>query len=252
MTNNKFIKFLTTTAATVVTTKLIDKGYSFYRGNRSAIASDKMSLNPDSKLQGKKIAFLGSSITYGAGSFGDALPEYLATIDGVKSTKADVSGTTLGGTSAKTYTSRLQTDIPTDQDFDLFVCQLSTNDSRFDIPTGEISESTDIEDFDRTTTIGAMEYIIAYAKQNWNCPVAFFTCLRKPDANYEELRRVLYKLQDKWGIHIIDVWKNQQIRLETASNPMYMFDDAHPTRAGYHDIWLPFFEKRLTEIFNID
>ncbi|AVK62100.1 SGNH/GDSL hydrolase family protein [Lactobacillus sp. CBA3605] len=245
---NKATQLLAATATTVAMTKLVGKGVAFYRGNRPAIASTKMTLDPASQLQGERIAFLGSSITYGAGSFGDALPEYLAAHAGVKSTKAAVSGTTLGGDSAKTYTARLQKDLPTDQAFDLFVCQLSTNDTRFNIAPGKISASKALEDFDRTTTIGAMEYIIAYAQQTWNCPVAFFTCLRKPDPAYAHLIKVLYQLQKKWGIQIIDVWNNDRIRIVTASAAIYMVDDAHPTRAGYRDIWLPFFEQRLTEI----
>jgi hypothetical protein len=65
--------------------------------------------------------FLGSSITYGAGSFGDSFPDYLAAKDGVEVVKEAVSGTTLGGSTEGTYTSRLKNNIPMDEDFDLFV-----------------------------------------------------------------------------------------------------------------------------------
>ena len=39
---------------------------------------------------------------------------------------------------------------------------------------GEVSSSQNKDDYDYSTVIGAMEYIIAYAKEKWNCPVIFY------------------------------------------------------------------------------
>lgn len=246
---NHFLTWTGLTASAVIGTKIFNKALSFYQGNSAKISSKNISFTNKFNLENKKICFLGSSITYGAGSFGDSFPDYLAAKDGVKVIKEAVSGTTLGGRSEKTYTSRLKNNISTEQDFDLFVCQLSTNDGRFSIPLGKISDSFSLNDFDRSTTIGAMEYIIAYVKQTWDCPIAFYTCLRKPDKGYEDLIHILYQLKDKWNIKIIDVGQNVQVKVATNSSAIYMFDDAHPTRAGYRYIWLPFFENALQKIF---
>lgn len=66
---------------------------------------------------------------------------------------------------------------------DVFVCQLSTNDVTKEMPIGEISESFDKNDFDTQTVAGAIEYIIAYAKETWNCHVVFYT-QSKYDSKY--------------------------------------------------------------------
>lgn len=246
---NRFATWVGLTISTIVGIELFNKGMSFYRGNSTKISSKNILFNNESTLKHKKICFLGSSITYGAGSFGDSFPDYLAAKDGVDIVKEAVSGTTLGGSTEETYTSRLKNNIPTDEDFDLFVCQLSTNDGRVGIPLGKISDSFSLNDFDRNTTIGAMEYIIAYVKQKWECPIAFYTCLRKPDTAYEKLISILYQLKHKWNIKIIDIGQNDQVTIATNSSAIYMVDDAHPTRAGYRYIWLPFFEKELQQIF---
>ena len=69
----------------------------------------------------------------------------------------------------------MKNNIGTDEKFDAFVCQLSTNDASKEMPMGELSSSENLEDFDTQTITGAMEYIIVYAKQTWNCPVIFYT-----------------------------------------------------------------------------
>lgn len=51
----------------------------------------------DDNLNGKKIIFLGSSITYGAASKGISFVEYLTTEYEVKGIKEAKSGTTLAG-----------------------------------------------------------------------------------------------------------------------------------------------------------
>lgn len=58
----------------------------------------------------------------------------------------------------------------TDPVVDLVVVQLSTNDSKGQCETGEVSASFDMDDFELTTTVGALEAITAYSKETWGAP----------------------------------------------------------------------------------
>ncbi|MBR5506784.1 MAG: SGNH/GDSL hydrolase family protein, partial [Clostridia bacterium] len=107
----------------------------------------------------KNIIFLGSSVTYG--DDGWSMCEYVRQEMGCNVTKWAVSGTTLADVSDDSYVSRLKKQINTQDRCDCFVCQLSTNDAGRNLPLGEISSSKNIDDFDLSTVIGAIEYIIA-------------------------------------------------------------------------------------------
>ncbi len=78
-------------------------------------------------------------------------------------------------TGEDSYIERMRDRLDPKQQVDLFICQLSTNDATRNSPLGEISESRDLESFDVETVCGAIEYIIAYAKETWHCPVMFYT-----------------------------------------------------------------------------
>ena len=82
-------------------------------------------------LGGKRIIFLGSSVTYGACAMGQSFIEALEEKDGIIAIKEAVSGTLLVDedvADGKSYIARLAT-IDTNIKADAFVCQLSTNDA---------------------------------------------------------------------------------------------------------------------------
>lgn len=219
----------------------------FYKGNSSKYSTENVSVNPDSKLNGKTVIFLGSSITDGYGSVGETFADYLKKCDGVNTIKEAVSGTTLVDNGKKSYVQRLKT-IPTDIKADAFVCQLSTNDATKNMPLGEIGESKDIASFDTNTVAGAIEYIIAYVNEAYGCSVFFYTSPEYESENYQKMVDLLYKIQAKWDINIIDLWNNESVNTQTQQNKkLYMIDDIHPTKAGYYEVWLPVFEKELSE-----
>lgn len=220
----------------------------FNKGNQKEYAAYSCISQENSPLKGKRICFLGSSVTYGFASRGESFVDYLRIQDDITVHKEAVNGTTLADKNGFSYVSRMRKIDPAAR-FDLFVCQLSTNDSSFGIPLGRVSESESPDCFDIKTTIGAMEYIIAYIKDTWKCPVAFYTCPRYPSADYQRLVEVLYQLQKKWKFEIIDLWQEEKASEAICRNrDIYMTDDIHPTRACYKKIWTPFFRKRLKEI----
>ncbi len=215
-------------------------------GNAPEYSFDQIVPLPDTPLEGKRIAILGSSVARGEMSEGFAVGEYLAARLRCELFKEAVSGTTLADKGEKSYIRRLQGCMDTAAHFDLFVCQLSTNDANKKMPLGTVSESFSLDALDTQTTIGAMEYIIAYAKKAWDCPVVFFTGTRYPSKAYGAMVQALYQLQKKWGIGILDLWSDDTFnQIPSEKRRLYMSDPIHPTKAGYRDWWGPEQERQL-------
>ena len=139
--------------------------------------------------------------------------------------------------------------IGTDERFDAFICQLSTNDATKKMPMGAISEGTELSDFDTSTIAGAMEYIICYAREAWDCPIIFYTGTKYDSAQYAEMVELLYALQEKWDVGIIDLWNNEAMNAVSKEDyNFYMADPIHPTQAGYLFWWTPVMEQYLYEV----
>ncbi|MFD1431540.1 SGNH/GDSL hydrolase family protein [Lacticaseibacillus yichunensis] len=215
-------------------------------GNAAQFLPENAEKHLGTSLEGAPIAFLGSSITLGAGSLDRSYVDFLAAQYGVEAVKSAVNGTTLADADDASYIARLKRDIPTAQHFAALVVQLSTNDGRRGCPVGAIADGSSADAFDPHTTIGAIEFILAYAKAHWDCPVLFYTCLRDPaETDYTELVEKLIALQAKWHFAILDLHGDAAVAEETAAQPASMLDDAHPTMMGYRDIWTPRFAAAL-------
>ncbi|MDD6431712.1 SGNH/GDSL hydrolase family protein [Limosilactobacillus sp.] len=222
---------------------------AYQRGNATEYSPNNVTFNSASPLAGKRIAFLGSLVTYGFAAKGKSFVDYLQARDGVQVTKSAISGTTLAGLETGGYLDRLEHDFSANSHYDLFVCQLSTNDNRHGKVLGNITPSDQWDNFDCSTTLGAIEEICHYVRAHFDCPLTFYTCLQDdPAGQYANLIAQLKKLQAKWDFTIIDLFHNQGLLASTAAHPNAMFDDVHPTQEGYLKIWLPVFERELTAI----
>lgn len=214
-------------------------------GNASQYHPENISPLVNSPIAGKKLLFLGSSVTQGTASLGVSMADYIAALDGCSVTKEAVSGTTLAGMEESTYVSRLLKVDPS-QDFDAVICQLSTNDATQEKAIGAVSDSFELDGLDRTTVIGAMEYIIVYVKQTWNCPVIFYTGTKYDSERYATMVDAVLELGTKWDIGIIDLWNDPDMNAVSAEDyALYMSDPIHPTQAGYLKWWIPKFEAYL-------
>ncbi len=215
---------------------------AYQKGNAAQYGPDEVDFNPSSPLVGQKIAFLGSSVTYGFAARGKSFVDYLAARDGAVTFKSAILGTTLAGLEPGGYLARLKNDFATDQRYDLFVCQLSTNDNRHGKNYGRLTPDDQCTGFDVETTLGAIEEICRYVRATFNCPLVFYTCLQNdPKHKYADLITDLCHLQRKWGFSIIDLFHHQGLLASTAAHPNAMFDDVHPTQEGYLKILLPVF-----------
>ena len=220
----------------------------FNRGNYGEYSLKNTSAVENSPIKDKTVIFLGSSVTFGYGSMGVSFVDFLEKTDGINVIKEAVSGTTLVDIKDNSYVSRMKT-IDKNIKADAFVCQLSTNDATKEMSLGEISESYDMNDFDAQTIAGAIEYIIAYAKTTWNCPVVFYTQAKYDSEHYAKMVDLLLEIQDKWDITVIDFWNDAEINNITEDQrKIYLIDHIHPTKAGYKEWWLPEFQESLYEV----
>lgn len=227
---------------------------ALHKGNKDIYSVANVEAVSDSPLQGKTIIFLGSSVTYGSAAKGESFADFMKKRDGIIPVKEAVSGTVLVDEAVrnkKSYIERMKT-IDPDIQADAFVCQLSTNDASMKKPLGEISASFDKDDFDTHTVAGAIEYIIAYARETWNCPVVFYTGTKYDSSAYEDMVDLLLRIQEKWGIEVLDLWNDAEMNaVSSADYKLYMVNGIHPSRAGYRDWWTPKFEAFLTDVFYI-
>lgn len=213
-------------------------------GNAKIYSVKNTVVYPNSPLCGDTYFFLGSSITYGSASFGESMADFLAKKHQCHVIKEAVSGTTLLDSNDASYVKRIA-NFDKGAKIDGFITQLSTNDIYYNRP-GEISSSFTISDFDTTTTIGAIEYIIAYAKTYWKCPIFFYTNSFFNNSLYSQLVNTLGQIAQKWGIRIIDLYTDSKFnQIETDQRRLYLADDVHPKRAGYKEWWLVKFEDAL-------
>ncbi len=220
----------------------------FNKGNYGEYSLKNTNANEDSPIKDKTVIFLGSSVTFGYGSLGVSFADYLEKTDGIIAVKEAVSGTTLVDVKSNSYVSRMKT-IDKSIKADAFVCQLSTNDATKEMPLGEISEGFYLNDFDTQTVAGAIEYIIAYAKETWDCPVVFYTQAKYDSEHYGKMVDLLLEIQKKWDITVIDLWNDEEINnITEEQKELYLIDHIHPTKAGYKEWWLPNFQETLYKV----
>ena len=217
-------------------------------GNADEYRPESVSAMENSPLQGSSICFLGSSVTLGATSLNNSMAEYLGNRFETDVIKEAVSGTTLVDNGSNSYIQRMLSNIDKNADISLFICQLSTNDATKKLPLGTVSESRELSTFDTSTIAGAMEYIICYAQDTWECPVMFYTGSRYESEEYQQMVELFPQLEEKWGIGIIDLWNDYEFNsIKEDDRTFYMQDDIHPTMAGYRDWWVPEMEKQILD-----
>ena len=196
----------------------------------------------------KTIVFLGSSVTCGGDGY--SMTEYVRENTDYTCIKWAVSGTTLADVEEKSYVSRMKKEMANQDECDLLITQLSTNDAARGLPLGDVAETKDKTTFATETITGAMEYIIASAQEKWDCPVAFYTGTKFDKPLYQQMVDRLYELKEKWGIDIIDLWNDEEMNaVSPEDRERYMHPDGvHPKHEGYELWWGPKFTEYVNKI----
>lgn len=173
---------------------------------------------------------LGSSVTFGSATDGVSFVEEIARSLEARCVKNAVSGTTLAKVTdgTQSYVERLA-DFDTKAEVNTFIVQLSTNDATQNLPLGELSEIPDT-----FTVVGAIEYIIDYIQKHWKCEIVFYTNPCFHNAQYEKMIAVLYRIQQKRHIGIVDFYNYRDMPpIPSDVLSTYMTDDIHPNALGY-------------------
>lgn len=210
-------------------------------GNADKYSVENVQPIENSPIKGMNICYLGSSVTYGASSLQQSFVEFIAKRNNTTFVKEAVSGTTLvtTGEGGGSYVERMKK-IDKNAKFDLFICQLSTNDASQNKPLGAIDSADD------TTICGAINTIIDYAKETWNCPMMFYTNAYYENENYSAMVQAVKRIAEVKGIGVIDLYTDTAFNDITAEQrSLYMADKIHPTKAGYLQWWTPKMEEYI-------
>lgn len=224
--------------------KLANIRFGKMAGNSDKYSVENVETLENSPLDGMNICYLGSSVTYGASSLQESFVEFIAKRNGTTYVKESVSGTTLVTTGAGggSYVSRMKK-LDKSAKFDIFVCQLSTNDASQNKPLGTL-DSTDTE-----TICGAINTIIDYATTTWNCPVVFYTNAYYESESYSAMVEAVKQIAEVKDIRVIDLYTDTAFNdITSEQRSLYMADKIHPTKAGYLEWWTPKMEQVLYQV----
>ena len=208
---------------------------------------EEINVEINSPLRDKKILFLGSSVTQGVTSENFSFVEFLIKKHGIRAIKEAVSGTTLADKGNQSYIQRLKRYSSKDN-FDAVICQLSTNDVFQNSP---LYANNSVGKFDTNSVEGAINYIVAYVKKNWDCPILFYTNppFEEKNGHYKEMVNILHKIATEENFKIVDIYSSKEFNsLNSYDKGLSMYDQIHPTKAGYRR-WLPEFERQLYIVF---
>lgn len=209
---------------------------------KESIVLGKVKSVDNSPLKGKRIAFLGSSITYGYSSNGISFVEIISKRNNCSFIKEAVSGTTLVDSDSSSYVSRLKT-IDIKEKIDIFVVQLSCNDA------GQGKLLGNIDDKEPTTICGAINYIINYIRKYWSIPIVFYDSPKYDNDNYKKMVDALNKIKEKQNIFVIDMYNDEEFNnITEEERHLFMADVLHPTIDGYLKWWTPYIESFLYKI----
>lgn len=216
--------------------------FKLYKGNSSRYDLDKVKVDPDSKLKGLNICFLGSSVTKGFGSLDVSFPEYLSKENGFTYVKEAVNGTTLVNEKEDSYVNRLF-QLDKNIKFDAFVVQLSTNDASQKKEYGEVSFSDD------KTICGAINTIISYIENVYHCPILFYTNPYYEKERYSTMVSLLHDIEQKRKITVLDLYHDKDLNsVIEKDRSLYMVDDIHPTKACYMLLISPLMKEKLIQM----
>lgn len=237
--------------------------------------SDDTSGNTIDILDGKKIAFIGDSITYGtgSGSVNDvkcdgyynpynpkiSYPEIIKELH----PNANIynyaqAGLAIGeNTSGNNLISILDSLINTISDVDYLVLSGGVNDSWVSGTTlGSLSDSFD-GNYDKTTFYGALEQYVYNAINAYpNAYIMFLMTHNDVKKNYGDgitnMNDVIREVCAKWKIKLLDLNKNIGVNLSISPySGKYMSDTTHPNEQCYRKFYAPLCNKALLD-YGID
>lgn len=237
-------------AGIIVIVCIVSAGHGgFSKGNSSEYDASSLSLNEDSVMKDDTIVFVGSDFTVGEKADNQSFVDYLKAVDGLNAATFTEEKISLTDKKDKSFISLVES-IPKEHASPKAIfCEIPYYDAKHGTKLGELSDSYMLSDFDTETAIGAMEYIMCYAKMNWSCPVFFYTSVDyNSSSKYGKLVSAARSVSDKWNMPMLDFTHNDKITsLEKSDKSLYFVDSRNMTKAGYNEIIAPEFESFITQ-----
>ena len=194
------------------------------------------------ELKGKKINFLGDSITEGVGAseYARCYVEQFAAATGAVCRNYGISGTRIARRRVPYSNPNFDRDYPSrvpemDPDADLIVVFGGTNDfGHGDAPLGEMSDRT------VWTYYGALHVLCTTLIEKYpTCPIVILTPLHRED---EEAQTPILKsfvdatrqVAEYYSLPVLDLWANYGIQPRVpVMKATYVPDGLHPNDAGH-------------------
>ena len=214
----------------------------------------------NSPLKGKKMLFMGDSISYGSGDgvspfrTGRAWAGRIADLTGAITTNASVGGAKVSfqrGDDNWVYSQYLPY---VNEKFDIIVMHGGVNDARHLRPVGALSEGKDEATLKKNQPnyAGGLEWIFYNVSKTNPDAKLFFIANHRLDGHatgkakdMSEYFNIAKAACEKWGIIFIDLYNNKELndKLETTTTK-YLPDTLHLNAAGY-DIITPYIISAL-------
>ncbi len=198
-------------------------------------------------LYGKRMLWMGSSFSAGTGSGGITLCDYLTHINSMEIINESLAHSYLSSVTQNSAVKRFRSSLALVSHTDYLVIEISPIDA--EMTPGTVSEGFDRFTFRIKTTIGALEYLIAYARDLWDPEIILFTLPYCSDPSYERLIGQVHEVSEKWNVHLIDMYHDRELENpDPVKRSLYMTDITHPTKAGLRDWIVPYMQKKLLNI----
>ena len=213
---------------------------------------DAIGIEPDSELKGKTGLFVGDSISAAANDSRYMKNKGMGAWAGrigwhyqLEDTNKSVSGSTIAINTGRGYIADQLTSMAAN-DYDYVVIQGGVNDANIGVAEGAVSTSYNIEDFDRNTYAGGLEYIFAKAVELYGDTAAIGYII-----NYQLPNRSTYNrfgtfvdtakaACEKWGIAYIDLYNNEAVTtaMDLKTNgSLFAQDNLHASERGYEVLY---------------
>ena len=213
-----------------------------------------------SPLNGKKMLFMGDSITYGSGDAvspfrtGRAWAGRIADLTGAITTNAAVGGAKVSFQRGDDNWVYSQYEPYKNEKFDIIVMHGGVNDARYDRPVGTLSEGKDEATLKKNQTnyVGGLEWIFYMVSTTNTDAKLYFIANHRLDGHAKGSAKDMSayfnaakQACEKWGVIFIDLYNNKELndKLETTTTK-YLPDTLHLNAAGY-DIITPYIIAEL-------
>ncbi len=233
-------------AAAAVLVTAVEKG-AFLEGNSRRYDLSSAPSFQDSILRGRRVIWLGSSLSCGRKADGSTAASWLEAMSGcVIAADLSAEGSRLCTDVHNSGIARLRALASSVREADILIVELGDADVS---PLGRITEGFDRFACDTKTVLGAAEYIISFAREMFRCDVCFFTPYAKNNPSLRLLIEKMRTVKDKWECGLLDLGTLDPQALSPGERKLYFAGKNDLTRAGYRDWLMPEIYRQLCDTY---